>query len=203
MGIPDHNIYTQVLVSARKEFLEKGYTKASLREICKKAGVTTGALYKRFPNKESLFMALVEPVIRDVYLLEKRVEEHDYARLEKGNAREIWEASTETIKDYANFIYDRYEGFRLLLCKAEGSPCNNFMHDFVTRHTKVTLKFLKVVQEKGMNVKLINEMELHMLLTAFYATLFEPLLHGLSREDALRHCEYVAQLFNWRVIFGF
>ena len=29
---------------ARQEFLEKGYMKASLRSICKKAGVTTGAL---------------------------------------------------------------------------------------------------------------------------------------------------------------
>ena len=30
---------------AMKEFLEKGYMKASLRNICREAGVTTGALY--------------------------------------------------------------------------------------------------------------------------------------------------------------
>ena len=34
--------------SAMQEFLEKGFMKASLRSICKHAGVTTGALYFSF-----------------------------------------------------------------------------------------------------------------------------------------------------------
>ena len=38
----------------REEFLEKGYTKANLRDICRKAGVTTGAFYFSFENKEAL-----------------------------------------------------------------------------------------------------------------------------------------------------
>ena len=33
-----------LLASAKKEFMEKGYTQASLRNICKNAGVTTGYL---------------------------------------------------------------------------------------------------------------------------------------------------------------
>ena len=33
----------RLLESAKKEFLEKGYLQASLRNICKNAGVTTGA----------------------------------------------------------------------------------------------------------------------------------------------------------------
>ena len=51
-----------VLQSAQREFLDKGYEKASLRSIAQNAGVTTGALYVRFPNKSALFAALVEPV---------------------------------------------------------------------------------------------------------------------------------------------
>ena len=42
----------KLLESAKKEFLEKGYMKASLRTICKNAGVTTGALYFFFQGKE-------------------------------------------------------------------------------------------------------------------------------------------------------
>ena len=34
-----------LLECAKAEFMEKGFTKASLRSICTKAGVTTGALY--------------------------------------------------------------------------------------------------------------------------------------------------------------
>ena len=36
--------------SAMQEFLEKGFMKASLRSICKNAGVTTGALYFFFQD---------------------------------------------------------------------------------------------------------------------------------------------------------
>ncbi|MBQ7980931.1 MAG: TetR family transcriptional regulator [Oscillospiraceae bacterium] len=35
----------------------------SLREVCKNAEFTTGALYKRFENNEALFDALVAPTL--------------------------------------------------------------------------------------------------------------------------------------------
>lgn len=35
----------KLIKSGREEFLEKGYAKANLRDICKAAGVTTGAFY--------------------------------------------------------------------------------------------------------------------------------------------------------------
>ena len=48
-----------ILSAAMQEFLEKGFTSASLRNIAKKAGVTTGALYGYYDSKEDLFEALV------------------------------------------------------------------------------------------------------------------------------------------------
>ena len=41
--------------------MEKGFQKASLRNIVKIAGVTTGAFYRCYSSKEVLFAALVEP----------------------------------------------------------------------------------------------------------------------------------------------
>ena len=46
---------------AADEFLRKGFRGASLREIVKKAGVTTGAFYGYYKSKEELFSALVKP----------------------------------------------------------------------------------------------------------------------------------------------
>ena len=58
MSNPDRSIDPRIQESARAEFLSKPYEKVSLREICRRAGVTTGALYKRYQNKEELFDAL-------------------------------------------------------------------------------------------------------------------------------------------------
>ena len=58
--------------AALTEFLDKGFLGASLRQIVKNAGVTTGAFYGYFPNKEALFAAIVEP--HAAILMEKFME---------------------------------------------------------------------------------------------------------------------------------
>ena len=47
--------------AAMEEFSEKGFQGASLLQIVKQAGVTTGALYGYFSSKEALFASIVEP----------------------------------------------------------------------------------------------------------------------------------------------
>ena len=54
-------VYENVLRCARQEFLEKGFALASLRDIAKAAGTSTGSIYTRFTDKAGLFRALVEP----------------------------------------------------------------------------------------------------------------------------------------------
>lgn len=41
-------------------FLNQGFHSSNLRDIAKKAHVTTGAMYNHFKNKEDLFDALIE-----------------------------------------------------------------------------------------------------------------------------------------------
>ena len=48
-----------ILSAAMQEFLKKGFKSASLRNIVKTAGVTTGAFYGYYDSKEDLFEALV------------------------------------------------------------------------------------------------------------------------------------------------
>lgn len=42
---PETQTKEMLLKAAKEQFMEKGYMGASLRTICKEAGVTTGALY--------------------------------------------------------------------------------------------------------------------------------------------------------------
>jgi len=49
------------LIEAAAEVIgEKGYDRASLEEIATRAGMTRGAVYGNFKNKEELFLALIE-----------------------------------------------------------------------------------------------------------------------------------------------
>ena len=53
----------RILECAKAEFLDKGYTEASLRVIAAAAGTSTNSIYVRFKEKEGLFSAIVEPVL--------------------------------------------------------------------------------------------------------------------------------------------
>jgi len=74
-----------ILTSAAAEFARSGYTAAKVDDIAAKAGISVGALYKYFKNKENCFLAVLEEGMRE---LEERLnqvaaETHDpWARIE-------------------------------------------------------------------------------------------------------------------------
>jgi AcrR family transcriptional regulator len=72
----------RLLDAARQVFAQRGYHAASLDEIAREAGATTGAIYSNFAGKEELFLALFEDHIasqirkyRDIFAHATNVEE--------------------------------------------------------------------------------------------------------------------------------
>lgn len=56
----------RLIAAARKSFLERGYARTSMDELCAEAGVTRGALYHNFGGKEGLFGAVVRQIDHEV-----------------------------------------------------------------------------------------------------------------------------------------
>jgi AcrR family transcriptional regulator len=55
-----------LVAAARKLFAERGYHNVGIREFAAEAGVTRGALYHHFGDKESLFLAVYDSIQRDL-----------------------------------------------------------------------------------------------------------------------------------------
>lgn len=60
MANRDHSLDDGIVQAARAEFLSCGFQRASLHKIAEKAGVTTGAIYTRYRNKDALFVSLLQ-----------------------------------------------------------------------------------------------------------------------------------------------
>ena len=82
-----------LICCGREEFLEKGYAKANLREICRRAGVTTGAFYFSFENKEALLGAILDPVVTEyrTMMYEIATREQEHPETAEANERQIME----------------------------------------------------------------------------------------------------------------
>ena len=50
----------QILDAAMRVFAEKGYSRATNRDVAREAGITTGLIYYYFENKEALLQAVLE-----------------------------------------------------------------------------------------------------------------------------------------------
>src|SRR5512144_2650351 len=55
-----------LLEAARALVREKGYEKTTLEEVARRAGMTTGAIYGNFKNRDELFIALGQAYWRPV-----------------------------------------------------------------------------------------------------------------------------------------
>jgi len=121
-----------LIEAAKKEFREKGYNKASLRSICSKAGVTTGALYFFFENKAELFSAIVDEPIKGLkkLLMEHFREDREY--MEHLDSLKNIEMDHSDLSDMlVEYIYRYYDSFLLLLTSAENTVYENCMDEFV------------------------------------------------------------------------
>ena len=130
MSKPDKTLDPKILDAAKKEFLEKGYEKASTNAICKSAGVTWGALQKRYSGKDALFCALVAPVAEEfkATLIGSNEDFHAQTK-EQQEATALHEGRDGN--PFVDYIYAHFDVFRLLLCCAGGSSYEHYMDDLV------------------------------------------------------------------------
>lgn len=203
MATADSSIDPRILESAKVEFLQHGYQGASLKAICNRADVTTGALYKRYEGKEALFGAVVEPALQALVALADTVEQRDHVLLRKASLSSIWLNSEVTYRYWMDVFYEYFDGLKLLLCCSEGTQYSGFLHAFVKENTSHVLTFMEAVRQQGIHANEINEQELHILLTAYWTAIMEVIVHDFSKEEAYAYCKTLAGFFNWADYFGF
>ncbi|MFR1637739.1 MAG: TetR/AcrR family transcriptional regulator [Eggerthellaceae bacterium] len=172
---------------ARSEFLDKGYEKASLRSIAQNAGVTTGALYVRFPNKSALFAALVEPVSAHLLGLFRTGNDQGFEQLDEGRPEDMWSTSEDVITRIVDYIFEHKEPFDLLINHAAGSGYEHFLDDLVEEEVSQSLAYLDAMRERGLACASPSHDDLHALVSAEYYAFFEIVRRHLERGRRCAH----------------
>lgn len=176
-----------ILNTARKHFLKDGFSGASLRNIVKDAGLTTGAFYKYYPTKEALFDALTDPYIEHIYQIYDRVVE-DFEKLSaKEQTSNMSDTSGDGMDQMIDYIYEHYDNFRLLMKCGDSGKFETFIHNMVDREMRSSLEYVKKMKEDGIEIPIVEESLMHMIYTGFFSSIFQIIEHDIDKETAKRN----------------
>ena len=193
----------RLLISAKAEFMEKGYLQASLRTICKNAGVTTGALYFFFRDKEDLFACLVEEPLETLFQV---MHQHYLVELQTDNVTEFLSGDFSTDLDAArqliSFMYQNHDAFQLILQKSQGSK----FEDCIDRFVAVSENHYRIMADKvtqKMGLKRIDDFMVHWVSHMLIDSFVYLLSHEKSEEAALKSIEPMVRFMinGWLVMF--
>lgn len=199
----DQETKKNLLASAKTEFLEKGYMQASLRNICKNAGVTTGALYFFFKDKEDLFASLVEEPLNDLY---KMMQEHYLDEIEQADSGEVMmhdiSQDIEIARQVIGYMYRYHDAFQLLLEKSQGSRFENFVDCFV----EISEEHFRVMADamaKQTGREPVEDYIIHWLTHVLIDIFMHMMTHEASEKDAEKYVETMVRCLvaGWMDMF--
>ena len=183
----------RILECAKAEFLDKGYTEASLRVIAAAAQTSTNSIYVRFGDKEGLFSAIVEPALQEMTERFLKIQEtfHQMDRTaQSAHMAEYADGGTAELVDY---MYDHLDEFRLLLDASYGTRFHRFVDGLVRIEVEYTYKYMETVGYPSHMGDALTEKLLHIVTTSRFESIFEVIRHGMTREEAAEYIELLSR----------
>ena len=190
--------------AALAEFLDKGFLGASLRQIVKNAGVTTGAFYGYFSSKEALFNAIVEP--HAAALMGRFMEvQTTFAELpEKEQPEHMGLESGRCVDWMVDYICAHREPVKLLLCCAEGTSYEHFVHNMVEVEVEYTQRYMEVLRRLGRDIPVLDKSLCHIIASGMFNGIFEIVVHDMPRDQAMRDVDQLRAFYTagWSKLMG-
>lgn len=155
MAHRNHSLDDKITTSARVEFLEKGYSGASLRKIAERAGVTVGAIQTRYKSKDELFACLLEPLLCDIERLFQSTKVDYYSGAESDHLIGLKTAMRHESDAILHLIFDHYEEAVMLLCRSAGSSMERYFDEIVQNKIAESMIFFQKAGFAGIDEKLL------------------------------------------------
>jgi len=169
MQVLKENVKKNIYQAAVEEFYKKGFLKAKMQDIAKKAGISVGLTYSYYNNKEDLFAAIVEPIYKEILHSIENEEERDS---EIGDPANLFEQESAFI---LQLLRQKREIFLILIDRSKGTRFEMAKEQIIN----VTKEHIKRQLSSRVNGQLfkIDEVFYHILANNFIEGLLEIARH--------------------------
>lgn len=193
-----------ILQAGKREFLEFGYRDASLRRMAASLGVTTGAIYRYYPDKEALFEALVDSPARELtdrYRARQQAFADQPLTAQLENLPEIPDTEADWMLD---FVYDHFDAFKLIACCAAGTGYEHYLDILAQIEDQSGRLLIERMTQAGFQLPDIDDELIHIMSTALFNGMFETVRHDMPREKAKRYMNSLRDFYSagWFKLLG-
>ena len=180
------NTRAKILRTAKQKFFINGFADTNVRAIAEKAGVTTGALYNLFDNKDGIFEALVSGVFEEFLAI---ITHHDVVDAEDftmktSDLSAIIELSQRRFLRMIDFFYDNWDAMKLIVCCSKGSSYEHIFDKAIDVTERETLRLLKL---DGVKMSHRIRFFIHVMVTSHFENLKEIFYHNLKKSEAVEY----------------
>ena len=131
-------------------------------------------------SKEDLFDALVaEPY-------EKMMEQ----------SFQMGDISGQCIEWMTEYMYQEYDAFYLLLCCAEGTKYENFVHPMVEIEVEYTHRFMDTLDSLGQETRRMDPQLEYILVSGMFSAFFEIIIHNMPLEQARGYVKELREFYT-------
>ena len=198
MAVKDHSLDDKIIKSAKAEFLEYGFQKASLHKIAANAGITTGALYTRYKNKDALFCSLVKDAFSGMAGEAEPMREKYMEAQQSRDVGELIGAIKKEEDFYLDLLFRHYEECILFFCKSGGSSIESMLDAMMKHKAEETVEFLRTIARVQIDFDGIE-----LLMSEQFHYYREILARGYDKEKAISCMETVGIYIEagWKALF--
>ncbi len=174
----------KILMAARKEFLEKGFSGASLRRISKEAGVTTGSLYWHFKNKEELFEFIVGGHYDHIIKLYEEGVNRVFGMTPEEQKLFTGDVGKACMLEMLEYMYQYKTEFKILIDGAAGTRYENMIQQLTEAEIHATQRFIRHMRKLGFEGRRIRPELEHILVSSMFSGMLELICHDIPFETA-------------------
>lgn len=193
-----------LLEAGKQEFMDKGFQGASLRSIAASLGVTTGAIYRYYTDKEALFDALVAEPAQELVDRYRSVQQSFAQQSVEDQVHNLPEVPDEEASWMMDFLYDHFDAFKLITCFAAGTKYEHYLDTLAEIEDNAGRSLVDRMAEAGYPIRPIDDELIHIMSTALFNGMFETVRHDMPRGKALSYMNDLRDFYSagWFHLLG-
>ena len=196
----------QIVAAAKRAFLKKGFSKTSMRDVAKGAGIGLSNIYNYFNSKDEIFRHIVAPLLtrmQEMLSEHHNIKYHEqFLKYANGESDEMM---TEHVQKYLQLINHYRDELELVLFKAQGSSLENFIDDYTDVCTKQVLEFMDNFKQKYPKYSTVSStFTYHVHTVWMFSFMSEIIKHQLSAKEIEKAInDYILFEYNgWRELMN-